>query len=234
MLKVENLAVAYGDFQVLWGVSLSVGKGEVVCLLGPNGAGKSTILNTVSGLLTKKEGSISFDGCRIDSIPTYKIVQFGLSHVLERRRLFPYMTVQQNLVLGSYIPEARIRRAETLDWVLSLFPILRERTKQQACTLSGGEQQMLAMARGLMSRPKMLMIDEPFLGLAPNIIDVILGVIQAINQEGVSILFIEQNVQLALKVSDRGYLLESGRVVLDGTGQEMLNNEELRRVYLGM
>lgn len=234
MLRVENLEVAYGDFQVLWGISLAVEEREVVCLLGPNGAGKSTILNTISGLIPKREGLISFEGRPLDGMPTHKIVELGLSHVLERRRLFPYMTVQQNLLLGSYAPAARKRRAETLEWVLSLFPVLGERAKQRAHTLSGGEQQMLAMARGLMSRPRLLMVDEPFLGLAPGVVEVIVEVMRAINEEGVSILFIEQNVQLALEVSHRGYLLESGRMVLEGSSEEMLHDEELRKVYLGM
>ncbi|RMF93492.1 MAG: ABC transporter ATP-binding protein, partial [Nitrospinota bacterium] len=214
---------------------LQVHPGEIVCLLGPNGAGKSTLLNTVSGLLKAKRGTIEFRGEPITNLPTHQIVARGLSHVLERRRVFPYLTVQQNLLLGSYLEEARKHRQETLAWVLELFPILAERRKQLAHSLSGGEQQMLAIARGLMSRPQLLMIDEPFLGLAPQIVEQIIEIITKINQEaGISVLFIEQNVQLALSMAHRGYILESGRLALEGTGEELLRNEEVKKVYLGI
>ncbi len=235
MLKVTDLEVLYDDFQVLWGVSIAVQAGEIVCLLGPNGAGKSTLLNTVSGLLKAKRGAIEFRGQPITNLPTHEIVARGLSHVLERRRVFPYLTVQQNLLLGSYLAEAKKHRAETLAWVLNLFPILAERRKQLAHSLSGGEQQMLAIARGLMSRPTLLMIDEPFLGLAPQIVEQIIEIITRVNQEqGISVLFIEQNVQLALSMAHRGYILESGRVALAGSGEELLRNEEVKTVYLGV
>lgn len=235
MLKVTDLEVLYDDFQVLWGVSIAVQAGEIVCLLGPNGAGKSTLLNTVSGLLKAKRGAIEFRGQPITNLPTHEIVTRGLSHVLERRRVFPYLTVQQNLLLGSYLEEAKKHRAETLAWVLDLFPILAERRKQLAHSLSGGEQQMLAIARGLMSRPRLLMIDEPFLGLAPQIVEQIIEIITRVNQEqGISVLFIEQNVQLALSMAHRGYILESGRVVLAGSGEELLRNDEVKTVYLGV
>lgn len=235
MLKVTDLEVLYDDFQVLWGVSIAVQAGEIVCLLGPNGAGKSTLLNTVSGLLKAKRGAIEFRGQPITNLPTHEIVARGLSHVLERRRVFPYLTVQQNLLLGSYLEEAKKHRVETLAWVLDLFPILAERRKQLAHSLSGGEQQMLAIARGLMSRPTLLMIDEPFLGLAPQIVEQIIKIITRVNQEqGISVLFIEQNVQLALSMAHRGYILESGRVALAGSGEELLRNEEVKTVYLGV
>ena len=234
MLQVHNLEVKYGDFQVLWGVSLEVRAGEVVSLLGPNGAGKSTIINTVSGLVRPLAGRLEFCGERIEGLPTHQIVTRGVSHVLERRRVFPYLTVEKNLLLGSYQDRARPRREESLAWVFELFPILRERGFQLAHSLSGGEQQMLAIGRGLMSRPKFLMIDEPFLGLAPRVVTEILEIIKKINAAGVTILFIEQNVQLALSVSHRAYVLESGRMVLSGTAKEVLESELVRTVYLGI
>lgn len=234
MLRVQSLEVKYGDFQVLWGVSLEVRRGEVVCLLGPNGAGKSTIINSVSGLVRPLAGTLKFCGERIDGLPTHQIVTRGVSHVLERRRVFPYLTVEKNLLLGSYQDRARPRREESLAWVFELFPILRERRLQLAHSLSGGEQQMLAIGRGLMSRPKFLMIDEPFLGLAPRVVTEILEIIRKINTAGVTVLFIEQNVQLALSVSDRAYVLESGRMVLSGTAKEVLESELVRMVYLGV
>ena len=234
MLRIQNLEVKYGDYQALWGVSLEVREGEVVCLLGPNGAGKSTLISAVSGLVRPLAGDIDFCGERLNGLPTHKIVTRGLSHVLEQRRLFPYLTVEKNLLLGSYQDRARGQRGETLHWVFSLFPILKERRQQLAHSLSGGEQQMLAIARGLMSRPKFLMIDEPLLGLAPLVVAKILEIIRQVNAAGVTVLFIEQNVQLALGVSHRGYLMESGRMVLSGTAQEVLESELVRKVYLGI
>ena len=234
MLHVKDLEVKYGDYQALWGVSLEVREGEVVCLLGPNGAGKSTLVSAVSGLVRPMRGDISFCGERLNGLPTHRIVTRGLSHVLEQRRLFSYLTVEKNLLLGSYQAEARARRDETLAWVLQLFPILKERRLQLAHSLSGGEQQMLAIARGLMSRPRFLMIDEPLLGLAPLVVAKILEIIKEVNAAGVTVLFIEQNVQLALSVSHRGYLMESGRMVLSGTAQEVLESELVRKVYLGL
>jgi branched-chain amino acid transport system ATP-binding protein len=234
MLRIQNLEVKYGDYQALWGVSLEVREGEVVCLLGPNGAGKSTLISAVSGLVRPLAGDIHFCGERLNGLPTHQIVTRGLSHVLEQRRLFPYLTVEKNLLLGSYQDRARAQRDETLHWVFSLFPILKERRQQLAHSLSGGEQQMLAIARGLMSRPKFLMIDEPLLGLAPLVVAKILEIIRQVNTAGVTVLFIEQNVQLALGVSHRGYLMESGRMVLSGTAQEVLESELVRKVYLGI
>ena len=234
MLQVHNLEVKYGDYQVLWGVSLEVRAGEVVCLLGPNGAGKSTLINTVSGLVRPLAGTLEFCGERIDGLATHQIVTRGVSHVLERRRVFPYLTVEKNLLLGSYQDRARPQREESLAWVFALFPILRERRFQLAHSLSGGEQQMLAIGRGLMARPKFLMIDEPFLGLAPRVVTEILEIIRKINAAGVTVLFIEQNVQLALSVSHRAYVLESGRMVLSGTAKEVLESDLVRTVYLGI
>jgi len=234
VLRVRDLEVKYGDFQALWGVSLDVSEGEVVCLLGPNGAGKSTLISAVSGLVPTFRGTIEFCGERIDGIPTHQIVTRGLSQVMEQRRLFPYLTVEKNLVLGSYQERARPQRADSLDWVFELFPILRERRNQLAYSLSGGEQQMVAIARGLMSRPKFLMIDEPFLGLAPIVVQTILNILKRVNGEGVTVLFIEQNVQLALGASHRGYLLESGHMVASGAAAELLESEMVRKVYLGI
>ena len=234
MLRVRDLEVKYGDFQALWGVSLDVSQGEVVCLLGPNGAGKSTLISAVSGLVPTLRGTIEFCGERIDGLPTHQIVTRGLSQVMEQRRLFPYLTVEKNLLLGSYQARARAQRADSLGWVFELFPILRERRSQLAYSLSGGEQQMVAIARGLMSRPKFLMIDEPFLGLAPIVVQTILNILKRVNGEGVTVLFIEQNVQLALGASHRGYLLESGHMVASGAAAELLESEMVRKVYLGI
>jgi len=234
VLRVQDLEVKYGDFQALWGVSMEVREGEVVCLLGPNGAGKSTLISAVSGLIRPSKGRIEFRGERIDCLPTHEIVTRGLSQVMEQRRLFPYLSVEKNLVLGSFQKQARAQRAQSLEWVFELFPILRERRNQLAYSLSGGEQQMAAIARGLMSRPQFLMVDEPFLGLAPIVVQTILNIIKRINGEGVTILFIEQNVQLALGASHRGYLLESGHMVATGAAAELLESEMVRKVYLGI
>jgi branched-chain amino acid transport system ATP-binding protein len=234
VLSVRDLEVKYGDFQALWGVSLEVRQGEVVCLIGPNGAGKSTLISAVSGLVRPAAGTIEFCGEPIGALPTHQVVGRGVSHVLEQRRLFPYLTVEKNLLLGSYQPRARAHREESLEWVFALFPILRERRLQLAHSLSGGEQQMVAIARGLMSRPRFLMIDEPFLGLAPLVVRTILDIIHKVNEAGVTVLFIEQNVQLALGASHRGYLLESGRMVASGSAQELLESDQVRKVYLGI
>ncbi|MBM3531295.1 MAG: ABC transporter ATP-binding protein [Alphaproteobacteria bacterium] len=234
MLRIEALEVVYGDFQVLWGVSLQVRAGEVVCLLGPNGAGKSTIMNATTALVPRHAGRVSFRGEDLAGIPTHGLVARGLAHVLERRRLFPTLTVRQNLLLGGFNPAARAHRSESLVWVESVLPFLVERKDQLAGTLSGGEQQMVAIARGLMARPSLLMIDEPFLGLSPRVIDEILAIVERINRQGVAVLFTEQNVQLALSISKRGYLLESGRILLEGSGREMLEHETVRKVYLGL
>jgi branched-chain amino acid transport system ATP-binding protein len=233
LLAAEGLDVAYGDFQVLWDVSAHVREGEVVALLGPNGAGKSTLMNTISGLLHPRRGRIVLAGRRIDALPAHHIVGEGIAHVLERRRLFPFLTVRDNLLLGAHHPAARRRRAATLEHVERLFPVLHERRGQLAHTLSGGEQQMVAIARGLMARPRLLMIDEPFLGLAPRVVQEIGGVIRRIHDEGVAVLFVEQNVELALTLAHRGYVLESGRLILHGASAELLQSDEVKRVFLG-
>jgi branched-chain amino acid transport system ATP-binding protein len=225
--------VLLGDFQVLWGARLAVQAGEIVAILGPNGAGKSTLMNTVSGLARPRRGDVVFDGRPIAGLPAHRIVAHGISHVLERRRLFPYLTVRQNVWLGGYNRAARAARAETLARVTELFPLLGARGDQLAHTLSGGEQQMVAIARGLMARPRLLMVDEPFLGLAPRVVEELTAAIRRINAEGVTIVFIEQNVQLALSIASRGYILESGRTVLDGRSDELLRSPEVRRIFLG-
>ncbi len=234
MLSVERLDVAYGDFQVLWEAELRVGDGEIVTVLGPNGAGKSTLMNTISGLNRPRAGTITFQGTRIDGQPAHQTVGVGIAHVLERRRLFPFLTVRDNVLLGAHNPRARPHRAETLARVEALFPIIKARRDQLAHTLSGGEQQMVALARGVMARPKLLMIDEPFLGLAPMIVQEIGALMRRIRDEdGISVVFIEQNVELALSLADRGYVLESGRTVLSGPSAELLQSSEVKRIFLG-
>jgi branched-chain amino acid transport system ATP-binding protein len=233
MLKAQGLDVLLGDYQVLWSAGLNVGEGEIVALLGPNGAGKSTLMNTISGLLRPRAGEVVFAGRPIAGLPAHRIVRHGVSHVLERRRLFPYLTVRQNVLLGSYNPAARAGRDAQLRRVTELFPLIDTRADQLAHTLSGGEQQMVAIARGLMARPRLLMIDEPFLGLAPRIVDQIAEIMARINREGVAILFIEQHVERALAIAHRGFVLESGRTVLEGRSAELLRSSDVRKVFLG-
>jgi branched-chain amino acid transport system ATP-binding protein len=234
LLLVEGLDVAYGDFQVLWGAELRVDPGEIVCVLGPNGAGKSTLVNTISGLLRPRAGRITFLDQRIDGLPAHRAAGRGIAHVLERRRLFPFLTVRDNVLLGAHNSRARPARAATLARVETLFPIVRTRGAQLAHTLSGGEQQMVAIARGLMARPRLLMIDEPFLGLAPQIVQDIGHLIRQIrDEEGIGVVFIEQNVELALRLADRGYVLESGRTILSGPSGELLQSPEVKRIFLG-
>jgi branched-chain amino acid transport system ATP-binding protein len=231
---VLRLDVAYGDFQVLWEVAIHVEQAEIVCLLGPNGAGKSTLMNTISGLLRPRRGRITFLDRRIDGLPPHRTVAEGLAHVLERRRLFPFLTVLDNVLLGAHNARARTRRAETLARVEAVFPVVRHRRAQLAHTLSGGEQQMVAIARGLMACPRLLMIDEPFLGLAPRVVQEIGGVIRRIrDEEGIAVVFIEQNVELALKLANRGYILESGRTLLEGSAADLLQSPEVKRIFLG-
>lgn len=234
MLRLREVSVHYGDMQALWDVSVRVETGEVVALVGANGAGKTTTLRTISGLLRPSGGRIEFDGTRLDRVPAHEVANLGIAHVPEGRRLFPLMTVQENLDMGSMIPQARARRAETMAWVFGLLPRLAERRGQLAETLSGGEQQMLAIGRGLMARPKLLLLDEPSLGLAPILVRELFQAIAAINREGVTILLVEQNVRRALGLGHRGYVLENGRIVLEGPARELLENSHVRRAYLGV
>lgn len=233
MLEVEGLDVFYGDFQVLWEVSLSVGAGEVVAVLGPNGSGKSTVLKAIMGLTRSRRGRLRFEGQDLTRVPAHRRVDLGIAMVLERRRLFTGMSVRENVRLGAYRCDDAAEVRRRLEWVESLFPIIAERRSQLAGRMSGGEQQMVAIARALMSNPRLLLMDEPFLGLAPRIVQQILEIIRTVNAAGISVVFNEQNVQLSFGASHRGYLLESGRVVLSGTGEEMLASDTVRRVYLG-
>ncbi len=234
MLKVEGLNVSYGDLQVLWDVSFEVKEGEIVVLLGANGAGKSTTLKTVSSLLKPTTGSVEFLGARLDRVPSHKVINHGLAHVPEGRRLFPEMTVEENLIVGSLTREAKAKRKTTLEWLYDIFPRLKERIKQPAGTLSGGEQQMVAIARGLMSLPKLIMFDEPSLGLAPIMVTEIFKVVEMVNREGVTVLLVEQNVHHTLAMCNRAYVLENGRITLSGTGEEFLNNDHIKEAYLGI
>jgi branched-chain amino acid transport system ATP-binding protein len=234
VLKVEHLNVSYGDLQVLWDVSFEVREGEIVVLLGSNGAGKSTTIKAVSSLLQPESGSVTFDGIRLDQLPPHKIIEHGLAHVPEGRRLFPEMTVEENLMVGSLYPAARAKRQETMTWIYELFPRLKERRSQPAGTLSGGEQQMVAIGRGLMALPKLIIFDEPSLGLAPILVTEIFRIIKYINDQGMTVLLVEQNVNHTLRMCNRAYVLENGRVTLSGTGQEFLNNPHIKEAYLGI
>ncbi|MBI3456059.1 MAG: ABC transporter ATP-binding protein [Candidatus Rokubacteria bacterium] len=234
MLSVEHLEVRYGGYLALNDVSLEVPRGQVVCLMGANGSGKSSLLNAVSGLVRPAGGTVTFDGLPLTDVPTYRLLGMGLAHVLERRRLFPYMTVLENLLLGAYLPALRPQRAEALERVFALFPVLRDRRAQLASTLSGGEQQMVAIARALMARPRFFMVDEPFLGLAPRLVVEMAETIQRINGEGVTVLFTEQNIQQSLAIAHRGYILESGRLALAGSSAELLADGRLHRIYMGL
>jgi branched-chain amino acid transport system ATP-binding protein len=234
VLKVSGIDVYYGDMQALRDVSIEVHPGEVVSVIGSNGAGKSTLLKTISGMLRPRAGSISLNGNNISRAPTSKIVEKGISHVPEGRQVFPTMTVLENLEMGAQFPRTRKLLKETMEQVVTYFPRLKERLEQKAGTLSGGEQQMLAMGRGLMSLPTLMMLDEPSLGLAPVLVSTIFEIIEKINKQGTSILLIEQNVFHSLKIADRGYVLENGEIALSGAGQELLENPHIRKTYLGL
>ena len=233
LLNIKKIDVAYDDYQVIWNVSLNVKEGEIVALLGPNGSGKSTILNSISGLIKIRSGEIDFNNIPIHKFETYQRVGVGISHVLERRRVFPYLTVLQNLLLGSYHEKAKAEREKSLQDVYNFFPKLKDRSNQIANTMSGGEQQMLAIGRGLMGMPKLLMVDEPFLGLAPLVIEDLKLIFKKIAERGIAILFVEQNVRLALSMANRGYILESGRLIIDGLSKDLIDSKEVKRVFLG-
>jgi branched-chain amino acid transport system ATP-binding protein len=234
MLKVNHIDVFYGDLQVLWDVSFEVRENEILVLIGANGAGKSTTIKTISSLLTPQKGTIELDGIRLDQCPAHDIIQHGVVHVPEGRRLFVDMTVEENLLMGALYGEAKARRSKTLKHVYEIFPRLEERKKQMAGTLSGGEQQMLAVGRGLMSLPKLMMFDEPSLGLAPILVQEIFSMIRQIKDEGVTIMLVEQNVTQTLAMCDRAYVLENGRIVLEGTGAELMENESVKEAFLGI
>jgi branched-chain amino acid transport system ATP-binding protein len=234
LLSVRGISAQYGQARVLNDVEFDVEEGEIVSVVGANGAGKSTLVRVISGMLRPTTGQVAFRGENITSRPAHEIVLLGIVHVPEGRRLFGEMTVLENLMLGSTHLAARRHRREGLEQVFALFPILRERQVQRASTLSGGEQQMLAIARGLMSMPRLLILDEPSLGLAPRVVTEILNVIRTLNEKGLTVLLIEQNVRHSLAISDRGIVLENGRVVLADRGEALLNNEHTRRAYLGV
>jgi branched-chain amino acid transport system ATP-binding protein len=234
MLTLKNVQTSYGDLQALYGVSLHVREGEIVSVIGNNGAGKTTTLMTISGVLHPHKGELLFDGRPIARLKPAQIVELGLGHVPEGRQLFPSMTVEENLLMGGCSRRARGRRAETMARVYALFPRLRERCKQLAGTLSGGEQQMAAIGRGLMGLPRLLMLDEPSLGLSPVMVTAMFEAIREINRDGTTILLVEQNVYRALKLSHRGYILEDGRIVAEGESVELLRNPQVRATYLGL
>ena len=234
MLKIKDLEVAYGDAIVLRDIELEVNQGEIVALVGANGAGKTTLLRTTSGLHRAKSGSIHFEGQAIDRWQPHQIVDAGLIQVAEGRKLFPHMTVLENLEMGSFIKRVRAHRAESLERVFGLFPLLAERTGQDAGTLSGGEQQMLAIGRALMTRPTLLMLDEPSLGLAPLVVKDIFSVVEEISRDGTTVLIVEQNAVQTLKLADRGYVLENGRVLMSAPSKELLADESIRTAYLGL
>jgi branched-chain amino acid transport system ATP-binding protein len=231
MLKVSNLAVSYGDAMALQGVSFEVRRGSVTVLLGANGAGKSTVLKTISGLVPVREGEITFDGERLDRLAPHRIAALGIAHVPEGRRIFPGMSVAEHLTLGAFV--ARAARAQKLEEVYALFPRLKERAGQAAGTLSGGEQQMLAIGRGLMMSPRLLMLDEPSLGLAPLLVKEVFEAIGKIRREGVTLLLVEQNTKLALSIGDDAYILQNGKVLMQGPCAELLHNDAVKRAYLG-
>ncbi len=234
MLAIDKLSFAYGDLQVLWDVDLRVNDGEIVTVVGANGAGKSTVLKNVSRLVKPSSGAIHLDGVDLSRLAPHQVVELGVVQVPEGRRIFPEMTVVENLRMGSFARRTRADRARNTERVFTLFPRLRERAGQLGGTMSGGEQQMLAIARGLMANPKVLLLDEPSLGLSPLLVKSIFEVIKEINRQGTTILLVEQNVYQSLRISHRGYVLETGRVVLSGTGQQLLDDEHVKKAFLGM
>ena len=233
MLKVENLKVRYGMIEAIKGISFEVRDGEIVTLIGANGAGKTTTMHAISGLIKAAEGSISLDGKELTKIPAHKIVGLGLAQVPEGRRVFAQQTVEENLILGAYLRRDQGAIAKDIEDVYQTFPRLGERRTQLAGTLSGGEQQMLAVSRALMSDPKLLMLDEPSMGLAPNLVELIFETIQKVNADGVSVLLVEQNANMALSIANRGYVISTGEILMTGTGAELLANPEVQKAYLG-
>ncbi len=234
MLEVRNLEAGYDFLQILWGVSLRVAQGEFISLVGPNGAGKTTLLRTTSGLLQPKRGEILFRGRMINGLPAHQISRMGISLISETLNLFPAMSVHENLLLGAYAYKDKTRKRSTLEFVFDLFPRLQERRHQLAGTLSGGERKMLAIGRGLMSAPSLLLLDEPSLGLSPRLTAVVFEALEALRQKGMTILLIEQNVNLTLRMTDRAYVMEQGRIVLNGQSTDLLHNSHVQKAYLGV
>jgi len=234
MLNIDKLNFSYGDMQVIWGVDLVVNAGEIVTVVGANGAGKSTTLRNISRLVKWQSGSITFNGTDLAKYEPHEVVEMGIVQVPEGRKIFPEMTVTENLRMGSFIKSARPTRDENIDKVFALFPRLKEREKQLGGTMSGGEQQMLAIARGLMTNPKLILLDEPSLGLAPLMVKFIFDIIQEINRQGVTVMLVEQNVYQSLRIAHRAYVLETGRVVMSGSGEALLNDDHVKKAFLGM
>jgi branched-chain amino acid transport system ATP-binding protein len=234
MLSLSTVSAGYGSFQALFGVSLEIARGEAVGVIGPNGAGKTTLMRVISGLLPMREGAMTIEGRDIAGLPAHRVVEQGIAHVPENRRLFPRLSVEENLRCGAFIPSARARFAEQLDWVYHLFPRLKDRRAQLAGTMSGGEQQMCAIARALMSKPKVLLMDEPSAGLAPIVVQQVFELVRRIRAEGLTVLIVEQNVQQVLEVVDRAYLLEVGAIKLSGTAAELKGNSFIREAYMGL
>jgi branched-chain amino acid transport system ATP-binding protein len=234
MLALSAVSAAYGSFQALFGVSLEVARGEAVGVIGPNGAGKTTLMRVISGLIPAREGIMTLEGRAITGLPAHQVVEQGIAHVPENRRLFPALSVEENLRIGAFIPAARARFSEQLDWVYQLFPRLKERRTQLAGTMSGGEQQMCAIARALMSKPKVLLMDEPSAGLAPLVVAQVFEMVRKIRAEGLTVLIVEQNVQQVLEVVDRAYLLEVGAIRLAGSAAELRQNSIIREAYMGL
>jgi branched-chain amino acid transport system ATP-binding protein len=234
LLQLENITAYYGDLQALFGVSLRVFPGEIVTLIGANGAGKTTTLRVISGIKNPAAGSLRFAGQDVSRVAAHRMVELGISHVPEGRQVFPFMTVRENLSLGAYTPRSRAHLKESIEEQLALFPRLAERMNQLAGTLSGGEQQMVAIARGLMARPKLLLLDEPSLGLAPKVVDEVFGKIQEVRNTGITMLIVEQNVVSGLSISDRGYVIQHGSVLMEDTAKNLLSNEMVRAAYLGL
>ena len=234
MLQLAAVSAGYGSFQALFGVSLDIARGEAVGVIGPNGAGKTTLMRVISGMLPMSEGAMTLEGQAIAGMPAHEIIEHGIAHVPENRRLFPRLTVEENLRVGAFIPAARARFAEQLDYVYNLFPRLKDRRTQAAGTMSGGEQQMCAIGRALMSKPKVLLMDEPSAGLAPLVVQQVFDLVGKIRAEGLTVLIVEQNVQQVLEVVDRAYLLEVGAIKLSGTSGELKGNSFIRESYLGL
>ncbi len=234
MLEIENLSSGYGMVQILRDVTFKVAEQEIVSIIGPNGAGKTTLVKTIMGFLKPKGGVIKFKGKDITDLPTYEIVKMGLAMIPEGREIFPRMTVEENLLLGAYTVSVKTKVQETKEKVLEIFPVLKKKEKAQAQTLSGGEQQMLAICRSLMSNPQLLILDEPSLGLAPIVVEKVLDTVRTINEEGVTVLLVEQNIHDSLNVADRGYVLEEGKIILEGKSRELLSNSHIKEVYLGL
>ncbi|MCR9070393.1 MAG: ABC transporter ATP-binding protein [Alphaproteobacteria bacterium] len=234
MLELKNVSAGYGTFQALFDVSLEVRAGEAVAVIGPNGAGKTSLLRVISKVIDLNGGQISMEGVALNDVPAHRIIELGIAHVPEHRRLFPRLTVEENLKMGGFIADARAHFEERLAYVYELFPRMKERRHQLAGTMSGGEQQMCAIGRGLMSGPKLLLLDEPSAGLAPVIVQQVFDLVRRIRQEGYTVLIVEQNIQQVLKVVDRAYLLEVGQIKMSGSSQELLENDDVRRAYIGL